>query len=500
MTIQSGSMVNACGVSDYYSVFKEAPSPPEQVVCTTTSPSPRHLAFNTETELEHNTSHQHVVATVSTDESQGISPVKLNEFSPDGEDERDELESLNISDSSSTEALPALGSRRTDRSRKKHQPRSSRRTAAECHMVNWSGSCHGEEECCGTDDASDNSCDSEACTGEPRPGNHKQKMKKWKAMARGQFEEMLLECIVNTGKYMYLPNGCYTGLDTKLALVGPDNIPPNYENICLDRRVIDQVEHATMLGLKRPKAFSHGVLKNNKVTGAILYGPPGTGKSLLARGVAKQSGFNMLSISTSEVFQKCHGDDEKMIKAIFSMARKLYPSIVFLDEADAMLGERKAGEKRHLRAMLNKFLMEWDGITSGIKSPFILLATNRPNDLDPAVLQRAPVRIHLNVPTQKEREKILGLLLENEKLHGDIDRETLARLTPQYTGSDLKNLCVTAATECIAEQSVDTTERTLTRRHFMMAMQSIKATEISRTREQDLRNFQNNRQEQEEEE
>ncbi|ROV97269.1 hypothetical protein VSDG_04821 [Cytospora chrysosperma] len=302
-------------------------------------------------------------------------------------------------------------------------------------------------------------------------------MKKWKAMARGQFEEMLLECIVNT-----------------------DNIPPNYENICLDRRVIDQVEHATMLGLKRPKAFSHGVLKNNKVTGAILYGPPGTGKSLLARGVAKQSGFNMLSISTSEVFQKCHGDDEKMIKAIFSMARKLYPSIVFLDEADAMLGERKAGEKRHLRAMLNKFLMEWDGITSGIKSPFILLATNRPNDLDPAVLRRAPVRIHLNVPTQKEREKILGLLLENEKLHGDIDRETLARLTPQYTGSDLKNLCVTAATECIAEQSVDTTERTLTRRHFMMAMQSIKATEISRTREQDLRNFQNNRQEQEEEE
>lgn len=108
--------------------------------------------------------------------------------------------------------------------------------------------------------------------------------------------------------------------------------------------------------------------------------------TLLARRVVKQAGFNTLSISTSEVWQKCHGDDEKMIKAIFSMARKLYPSIVFLDEADAMLGERKAGEKRHLRAMLNQFLMEWDGITSGADSPFILLATNRPNDLDPAVL------------------------------------------------------------------------------------------------------------------
>jgi len=301
-------------------------------------------------------------------------------------------------------------------------------------------------------------------------------MKEWKTLARGKFEEMLLECIVNT-----------------------DNIPPNYENIFLDDKVVGKVERVTALGLTRPKAFSHGVLKNNKVTGAVLYGPPGTGKTLLARGVAKQSGFNMLSISTSEVWQKCHGDDEKMIKAIFSMARKMYPSIVFLDEADAMLGERKAGEKRHMRAMLNKFLMEWDGIMSGTDSPFILLATNRPNDLDPAVLRRAPVRIHFNLPSKGERLGILGLLLKNETLGPDISESTLANLTPQYTGSDLKNLCVTAATECIAEQSMDTTERTLRRRHFMAAMQTIKATAISKTREQDLQNFQNNRQEQAEE-
>jgi len=246
----------------------------------------------------------------------------------------------------------------------------------------------------------------------------------------------------------------------------------------------------------RPNAFSKGVLKNNRVTGAILYGPPGTGKSLLARGVAKQSGFNMLSISTSEVWQKCHGDDEKMIKAIFYMARKMYPSIIFLDEADAMLGERKAGEKRHLRAMLNKFLMEWDGITSGKDSPFILLATNRPNDLDPAVLRRAPMRIHLDLPSRQEREGILELLLTGEELGADINVQTLANLTPKYTGSDLKNLCVTAATECIGEQTTDTTERKLWRRHFISALESIKATSLSKVREQDFQNFQNNRQEQ----
>ncbi|KUI70251.1 ATPase family AAA domain-containing protein 1 [Cytospora mali] len=440
-----------------------------------------------ETDLEYDMKHEHVVSTEGMDETQNISLGKPRESLPGEEVESGEQRFLYISDSSCAESSSPLCGRRHDRSRTKPRSRPFKRTVDQCRRVSRSDSSHSEEDNCGEDYISDSSWDSETSKAELRPRTHKQKMAAWRTLARGRFEEMLLECIVNT----------VASIDS--ALVGLDDIPPNYENIFLDRKVIDEVEHVTTLGLKRPKAFSHGVLKNNKVTGAILYGPPGTGKSLLARGVAKQSGFNMLSISTSEVWQKCHGDDEKMIRAIFSMARKMYPSIIFLDEADAMLGERKAGEKRHLRAMLNKFLMEWDGITSGIDSPFILLATNRPNDLDPAVLRRAPVRIHLNLPTKSERSGILGLLLTNETLDRDIDVPTLANLTPQYTGSDLKNLCVTAATKCIAEQSIDTTERILRRQHFMAAMQTIKATAISKTREQDLQNFQNNRQEQAEE-
>lgn len=94
---------------------------------------------------------------------------------------------------------------------------------------------------------------------------------------------------------------------------------------------------------------------------------------------------------------------------------------------------------------------------------------------------------------------ILNLLLKNETLHDDMPIPTLANLTPQYTGSDLKNLCVTAATECISEQSEDTAERTLRRCHFLSAMQIVKATTISKTREEDFHNFENNRQEQAEE-
>lgn len=203
----------------------------------------------------------------------------------------------------------------------------------------------------------------------------------------------------------------------------------------------------------------------------------------------------MLSISTSEIWQKCHGEDEKMIKAVFSMARKLYPCIVFVDEADAMLGARKAGEKRHIRSMLNQFLMEWDGLVTDLKAPFVLLATNRPFDLDPAVLRRAPVQIHLNIPTKEERTGILGLLLREETLHPDINLGILANLTQNYTGSDLKNLCVMAATDCVQSQQKDVAKRVLTRAHFFSALQTIRATNMGKVSANEFRKFEDRLQE-----
>ncbi|KAK0629515.1 P-loop containing nucleoside triphosphate hydrolase protein [Bombardia bombarda] len=299
-------------------------------------------------------------------------------------------------------------------------------------------------------------------------GQHARKMRKWRAEATSRFENMLLECIVNT-----------------------DHIPPNYENIFVNPSIIAELERVTRMSLDRPKAFSHGVLKGNRVTGAVLYGPPGTGKTLLARALAKESNCNMISISTAELWQKCHGDDEKVIKALFTLGRRLFPCVVFLDEADAMLGARKAGEKRHIRAMLNQFLMEWDGLMSGLDSPFMLLATNRPFDLDPAVLRRAPVHIHLDVPTLFERQKILELLLKGEKLARGCDAALIARHTHKYTGSDLKNLCVTAATLCVQSQRADTNVRTLTAAHFQKAMESIKPTNLSNVMKNEFQKFEN---------
>ncbi|OJD36656.1 atpase family aaa domain-containing protein 1-a [Diplodia corticola] len=284
---------------------------------------------------------------------------------------------------------------------------------------------------------------------------HADKMADWERKAKGEEEETLLANIVNI-----------------------DSILPNYEQISIDQSIIRQLESVTKLALKRPKAFSHGVLVGNKITGAILYGPPGTGKTLLVKALAKQSGFNMLSISSADIWRKHWGEDEQMIRATFSLARKIKPCIIFIDEADAMLGVRKEDEQRHVRAYINLFLMEWDGLVSDIESPFILLATNRPLDLDPAVLRRAPVKIQLGIPTEAERCKILELLLTGEDLHPDINPKTLAKRTPYYTGSDLKNLCVASALECVREQQEDSEKRQLQKRHFEAAIAMIRATKM----------------------
>ncbi|KAI5925988.1 P-loop containing nucleoside triphosphate hydrolase protein [Camillea tinctor] len=320
------------------------------------------------------------------------------------------------------------------------------------------------------DETYDSDLVSEASRDEYIVREHAKKARKWRALASGRFETMLLECIVNT-----------------------DRIPPKYENIYVDQEIIRELERVTRLSRDRQKAFSHGVLKGNRVTGAILWGPPGTGKTLLAKGLAKESGCNMISVTTSELWQKCHGEDEKVIKALFSLGRKINPCIIFLDEADAMLGARKAGEKRHIRSMLNQFLMEWDGLISGLNSPFVLLATNRPFDLDPAVLRRAPVQIHLDVPSQWERMKILDLLLEHENLEDGLTTFIIASQTHKYTGSDLKNMCVTAATHCVDEQArsglEDTTDRILTSAHFIRAMKTVKPTSLSSTMRNEFQKF-----------
>lgn len=152
------------------------------------------------------------------------------------------------------------------------------------------------------------------------------------------------------------------------------------------------------------------------------------------------------------------GEGEKNVKAIFSLAKKLSPCIVFIDEADAILGSRGTSSSRTThREMINQFLREWDGM--GEASAFIMVATNRPFDLDEACLRRLPRRLLVDLPTEGDREAILKIHLKDEILDPEVSLTKLATQTPFYSGSDLKNIAVAAALSCVREEVENTSSQ-----------------------------------------
>lgn len=148
----------------------------------------------------------------------------------------------------------------------------------------------------------------------------------------------------------------------------------------------------------------------------------------------------------STITSKWMGDGEKYVKAVFTLASKLSPSVIFVDEVDSMLGRRGNGEHESMRKIKNEFMVNWDGLrTKDKERVLVLAATNRPFDLDEAVVRRLPRRLMVNLPDATNREKILRVILAKEDLGSGVNLEAVARMTDGYSGSDLKNLCVTAA-------------------------------------------------------
>ncbi|KAK0459644.1 uncharacterized protein EV420DRAFT_278671 [Desarmillaria tabescens] len=246
-------------------------------------------------------------------------------------------------------------------------------------------------------------------------------------------EQRLLPCIVNTAA-----------------------MPTTFSQVHLPTNTIDSVRTIVSLPLLHPEAFQQGILKEHTITGCLLFGPPGTGKTLVVRALAKEAGCRMMAISPSDVMDMYVGEGEKLVRAVFSLARKLSPCVVFLDEIDALLGARSSGRDSGssiaYRGVITEFMQEMDGLKTLKDSNVIVIgATNRPFDLDDAVLRRLPRRLLVDLPGEKEREEILKILLRHETLDPDVDIKDLAKRTESFSGSDLKHLCVSAAVDAVKE-------------------------------------------------
>ncbi|KAJ5688762.1 hypothetical protein N7462_003154 [Penicillium macrosclerotiorum] len=297
--------------------------------------------------------------------------------------------------------------------------------------------------------------------------------------ALGQNREQLIASLVKkcNSHEKKLLNGV---VDTK-------SLRTTFADVHVPPGTIDALKTLTTLSLVRPEAFTYGVLATDKIPGLLLYGPPGTGKTLLAKAVARESGATVLEVSGSDIYDMYVGEGEKNVKAIFTLAKKLSPCIVFIDEADAIFCSRTGASNRTShRELINQFLREWDGLNE--MSAFIMVATNRPFDLDDAVLRRLPRRLLVDLPTEEDRLAILKIHLKDEQLDPSVDLAEVARRTPLYSGSDLKNLSVAAALACVREENQAAahhegnqpyqypSRRTLTRAHFDLGMEEISAS------------------------
>ncbi|KAJ8520421.1 hypothetical protein ONZ45_g2750 [Pleurotus djamor] len=240
------------------------------------------------------------------------------------------------------------------------------------------------------------------------------------------------------------------------SIVESSSMPTSFSQVHLPPHTIDSVRTIVSLPLLYPSAFQQGILKDHAMTGCLLFGPPGTGKTLVVRALAKEAGCRMMVISPSDVMDMYVGEGEKLVKAVFSLARKLSPCVVFLDEIDALFGARmsarESGGAFAHRGVITEFMQEMDGLkTSRENSVVVIGATNRPFDLDDAILRRLPRRLLVDLPGEKEREEILKILLRDENLAEDVNPHLLAKRTESFSGSDLKHLCVSAALDAVKE-------------------------------------------------
>ncbi|MBI5001661.1 MAG: CDC48 family AAA ATPase [Euryarchaeota archaeon] len=200
------------------------------------------------------------------------------------------------------------------------------------------------------------------------------------------------------------------------------------------------LREAVELPLKNPEAFSR--LGITPPRGILLYGPPGTGKTLIAKAVANESQANFISIKGPEVMSKWVGESEKAVRLIFKKAKQVSPTIVFLDEIDAIAPTRGSGHDSGVtERVVNQLLTSIDGLES-LEGVVVIAATNRPDIVDPALLRpgRFDQLVLVGVPDKATRLNILKVHTKKMPLKG-VNLDELAKQTEMFVGADLESLC-----------------------------------------------------------
>jgi len=254
-------------------------------------------------------------------------------------------------------------------------------------------------------------------------------------------------------------------------VMNPEHIDVSMDDVSGLDDIVRELEEKVLYPLNHPEVYRTTLWKQTK--GVLFYGPPGTGKTMLAKALAKQSGCFFLNITTSSILSKWLGDASRLVRAVFTLAHKLQPCIIFIDEVDAMLSRRGSSSEHEATLQVKtEFMQLWDGMESLKGTRIVVMgATNRPNQVDEAVLRRFTCQYEIGLPTQQQRVSILRSYLRRhnkEAGEGAVSSQLLRNLpdpdtggagaldwiasrTDGYSGSDLMELAAQAAQHVLGE-------------------------------------------------
>ncbi|XP_013773109.1 transitional endoplasmic reticulum ATPase-like [Limulus polyphemus] len=224
-----------------------------------------------------------------------------------------------------------------------------------------------------------------------------------------------------------------------------------YDDVGGCRKQLAQIKEMVELPLRHPSLFKAIGVKPPR--GILLYGPPGTGKTLIARAVANETGAFFFLINGPEIMSKLAGESESNLRKAFEEAEKNSPSIIFIDELDAIAPKREKTHGEVERRIVSQLLTLMDGLKQR-SHVIVMAATNRPNSIDAALRRfgRFDREVDIGIPDTTGRLEILRIHTKNMKLDDDVDLEKIAAETHGFVGSDLAALCSEAALQQIREK------------------------------------------------
>lgn len=262
--------------------------------------------------------------------------------------------------------------------------------------------------------------------------------KKDKDLAHRKAEEMLRHLGVTDVKL--------TDYELCIAanLVDPSSMSTSWEDIGGLEEVIEEIKESVIFPFRRPDLFLNSSLIQPP-KGVLLYGPPGCGKTMIAKATARAAGARFINLQVSTLVDKWYGESQKRAEAVFSLAMKLQPAIIFVDEIDSFLRARSSQDHEATAMIKTQFMSLWDGIITDSRCQIMIIgATNRPQDVDAAILRRMPCMYRIGRPGKLQRIGILRKILAYEMVQ-DLDIDKLGAETEGFTGSDLKECCRLAA-------------------------------------------------------